>query len=481
VTEGIESPRSSSDEPDIGSLQAGLRMATPPDPAALASERMALAALEGKSLGERVRGYWKLIGPGYMQSAMTLGGGTATSALFAGALFGYDLLWVAPVAMLLGVLMLSVIAHQTLSTGMRPFAAMCRYAGKPIAWGWALGALLASIIWHFPQYSLASACLVDMGEVVGVEGLSPSLMGFVVLAWALGLSYLYGGSPRLVRAYEQVLKFTVWGIILAFGAVVLKTGVEDFGALAAGFVPGSFGEESNGMAAFTLILAGLSAAVGINMVFLYPYSLLARGWGREHRGLARFDLWSGMFIPYILAASLITIAAANTLHIDPSYDGTKLAPVDFSHSLAQVVGPTLGRVVFNIGVLAMALSTITLHMLCTGFVCTEIFGLEVGGKGYRLATLLPVPGVLGSVYWSDIAVYLAVPTSIFCGLFLPLAYFGFIRLQMRRDYLGDDRPSGTSGRLLLAGMIVTTLFLTGMLAKGVYEKVPGYLEQLFGS
>ena len=46
-----------------------------------------------------IQRYLKLLGPGYLQSAMTLGGGTASASLFAGAVFGYQLLWVAPVAM----------------------------------------------------------------------------------------------------------------------------------------------------------------------------------------------------------------------------------------------------------------------------------------------------------------------------------------------------------------------------------------------
>ena len=37
------------------------------------------------------------------------------------------------------------------------------------------------------------------------------------------------------------------------------------------------------IAGATLVLSGLSAAVGINMLFLYPYSLRARGWGRGGR------------------------------------------------------------------------------------------------------------------------------------------------------------------------------------------------------
>ena len=194
---------------ELAALQTGLRMARPPDPEKLAAEIERLTALETKGVAARSFAYIRLIGPGYLQSAMTLGGGTAVSSLLAGALFGYALLWVAPVAMLLGVIMLAAISYQTLSTGMRPFEAMRRYAGAPFAWGWALGALVASVIWHFPQYSLAAACLVDMGDLAGFEGLRPQVMGFVVLAWAIPISMMYGTSETLTRWYERALKYMV--------------------------------------------------------------------------------------------------------------------------------------------------------------------------------------------------------------------------------------------------------------------------------
>ncbi|MFT4539388.1 MAG: manganese transport protein [Planctomycetota bacterium] len=463
---------------EMSRVRAGLRMAVEPDPEVLAAEKRELQRLDGVGFAERTRAYMRSIGPGYLQSAMTLGGGTAASSLFAGALFGYELLWVAPIAMLLGMIMLSAVSYQTLSTGLRPFDAMAKFAGKPLAWSWALGALFASIIWHFPQYALAAACLVDIGDVSGIEGLSASWMGFVVLAWALLLSLGYGRSPRLVRVYENTLKYIVWGIVVCFGIVVFQTGISDWGELFMGFIPHSIPGEVSNVAGITLVLAGLSAAVGINMVFLYPYSLLARGWGREHRRLARFDLVAGMFVPYVLAASLMLIAAANTLHLDPEYDGTKMSPVDFALSLSNTIGPVGGRVIFNLGVLGMALSSITAHMICAGFVGVELLGLEVGSWKHRLATMAPIPGVLGPMYWGDIAVYIAVPTSIICGLFLPLAYLGFIRLQGNRDYLGDDKPEGAAASLWRFGMIATTLFLSVFLGWYVYQKAPGFWASL---
>jgi len=445
-------------ETELDALQVGLRMAHPPNPEALREECKELELLESAGYWPRTRRYLGLLGPGYLQSAMTLGGGTASAALFAGAVFGYSLLWVAPLGMVLGLVMLSAIAHQTLSTGQRPWPAMRQHAGPFFAWSWALGALAASLVWQFPQYALASAVLVDMADVAGWS-LSPLATGSFVLALALLLSNLYGRSPRLLRLYERVLKYMVWGIVLCFGAVVLETGVSNWGDLLRGFFSFEIPADRNGVVAMTLVLSGISAAVGINMVFLYPYSLLARGWGREHRRMARFDLGLGMLLPYVLATSLIVIATANTLHLDPAYDGTRLSPVEAARSLAAVVGIAPGRMIFGLGILGMALSSITLQMLTCGFVCAEIFGWKFGGTRYRLATLLPIPGVLGCVYWSEIAIWVAVPTNVICGLFLPGAYAGFILLQRSRAYLGSDLPEGAPGRIWIGAMGAITLFL----------------------
>jgi len=438
----------------------GLRMSSPPDAAALAAQREALRALEDAPLVRRWRGYLSFLGPGYLQSAMTLGGGTASAALFSGAVFGYKLLWVAPLAMALGMVMLTAVSWQTLSTGQRPWPAMREHAGPFFAWAWALGALLSSVIWQFAQYALASAVIVDLAEVVGAQ-LSAGVAGALVLAWALLVSSLYGRSEKWVRRYEGLLQAMVWGIVLCFGWVVFETGISDWGALFRGFVAFEFPSDRNGVAAATLILSGLSAAVGVNMLFLYPYTLLARGWGRSHRELAQADLLLGMFIPYCIAVSLVVIATANSLHLDPNYSGIKISPVEAAQVLGQSVGPVAGRTIFDLGVLGMALSSITLQMLTCGFVGVELFGLQVGSWKHRFATWLPLPGVLGCLYWSDIAVWVAVPTNIVCGLFLPAAYAGFCVLQRSRAYLGADRPQGVRAQLWWCAMLGVTAFLAG--------------------
>jgi len=361
-------------------------------------------------------------------------------------------------------------------------AAVHAEPGEPYTSGGSLqwGGVSAWIGWRFAQSALASAVRGDLGGGAWGEGLPAAGLGVVVLVWAVLISSLYGRRPELIRVYERLLRYMVWGIVVCFAWVVIRTGISDWGGLFRGFVGFAVPGERNGVLGVTVILSGLSAAVGINMVFLYPYSLLARGWSREHRSLARFDLWTGTFVPYVLAASLMVIAAANTIHLDPAYDGVRLSPVEAAQSLAAVAGPAVGRVVFDLGVLGMALSTITLHMLATGFVACELFGWDFGSRKHRLAMLLPAPGVLGPVFWGDIAVWLAVPTNIVCGLFLPAAYVGFVMLQKNRGYLGEDRPSGGRGWVWWGAMVAVTVFLTGFMAWYVLTQGPSYFERFAG-
>ena len=458
----------------------GLPMVSPPDPEKLAADKRWLTELESAGVWTRTFAYMRRGGPGYLQAALTLGGGSAAFSLFAGAAFGYQLLWVAPVSMLFGVIMLAAVAHQTLSTGMRPFEAMRTYAGPVFAWGWAIGAVLSSLIWHFAQYALASAVLEDIGTYLGL-GLSRGVAGIGVLGFALVFVFMYGASSVWMKAFETLLKTMVWLIVACFGLVVAKTGVANVGDLFRGLFTFQIPGEVNGVHASTLVISGLAAAVGVNMLFLYPYSLLAKGWGREHRRLAKFDLLAGMFVPYLFATGLMIIATANGFYYgDLEFTGDKLAAVEAARSLEGVIGPGLSRVVFNLGILGMAWSSITLQMLCCGFAATELLGWQIGSAKYRLACLLPAPGVLGAFFWGDIAFWIAVPTTILCGCLLPLAYFGFCRLQRSREYLGDDVPRGSKATAWLGAMVLITLFLSVVFGWIVITQGPGYLDKLAG-
>ena len=461
--------------PDI----RGLPMVHPPDAARLAAERAWLAGLASRPWIARHLAYLRRGGPGYLQSALTLGGGTASACLLMGAAFDTRLLWVAPLGMILGGVVFAAIAHQTLSTGMRPFDAMRTHAGPVFAWGWAIGTVLASVVWHFAQYSLASAVLVDLASIAGFD--APRwLMGLVVLAWAIPTALSFGSGSRFTAWFERLIRALVWTIVLLFAIVAFRIGFGNPAAIAAGFLPGALPADrvtpGGTVAALPVVISGIASAVGVNMTFLYPYTLLARGWGREHRELARTDIAVGMVLPFVVVTALIVIVSAATL--SAGFTGTSISPVEAAKTLGGTLGAVWGRVLFDLGLLAMLLSTITLHMVCSGLAVGEMCRAPFGSRLYRVGTLLPAPGVLGSVWWTSMSVWLAVPTSIVAGLMLPLAYLGFMKLQTSRAYLGDDRPTGARGAAWLAGMGLATLVLVVFLGWYLVAKGPGFLEQI---
>jgi manganese transport protein len=440
-----------------------------------------LQALNAKPWPARTFGYLKLMGPGFMQSAMTLGGGTAFAAIFAGAAFGYDLLWVAPMSMALGIIVLSAVAYQTLSTDQDPFEAMRQHAGGFFAWGWAISGIVSSIIWQFAQYALAASMMVLLAKDLGFENTPRWAMGLLAMVWCIGVAMLYGRAPRFVRLYENILKAMVWLIVLCLAWVVWRTGIPEPAGLLKGLIPNIPGE-FKGVSGITVVVSGIAAAVGANMVFVYPYTLRRRHWKKDHRRLACLDLGFGMFVPYVLAASLLLIASASIFHFQAPelFEGKKITPWACAQVLAAPdrLGPTVGLWVFSLGVIAMALSSITMQMLCSGFALSVMCGKPTEGTTYRVGMLLPAIGVLGAVFWGSMALWVAIPTNIICGLMLPIAYIGFIRLQRSRKYLGDETPSGSKATLWVAGMWLSTAVLVGFMIWFLITTVPGWVDAI---
>ena len=95
-----------------------------------------LEALAAQPVLKRLPTYVRLSGPGWLQGAMTLGGGSAITSLTIGGVYGYQLLWVQPLSMLVGCIMLFALSHQTLSTGVAPFKAMREHVHPAMAWAW---------------------------------------------------------------------------------------------------------------------------------------------------------------------------------------------------------------------------------------------------------------------------------------------------------------------------------------------------------
>lgn len=443
----------------------------------MSNETAELQALAQRPALQRIPAYLRLSGPGWLQGAMTLGGGSAITSLTIGAVYGYELLWVQPLSMLIGCIMLFALSHQTLSTGEQPFVAMRRHVHPLLAWLWAIAALASSIIWGFSHYPLSAGMLE---EIVAVgTGFDPGegggmarelyLFALAILVW-MACAYTawhYGAGGRAVTIFETAIKFLSTMIVLAFLWVVITAtanGQVDWGQVMAGYVPRSLPADDAGV---TTIMAALGTAVGINMTFVYGYTLLDRGWGRAHRELSRWDIVMGLVIPYVLVTGLISIAAAGAFHSSELGIQGKLSPAQAGAMFSDAgMGPVTGRLVFAFGVLGMAVGSLVMHMLCCGAAAGAMFDWEPHSTKYRLALLLPTPAVLGVFLWSTMGAYVILPTSAICGFLLPIAYLGWLFLNNSRAYLGDDCPSGSRRTLYNLAMV---LCIVTVLASVVYS------------
>ncbi|TWU41378.1 manganese transport protein MntH [Novipirellula aureliae] len=478
-----------------------------------------LRRLNSLSFSQSALGYIKRTGPGLLQSAMTLGAGSAAASVIAGASFGYKLLWVQPVAMFLGVMMLGALSNVVLTTGERPYKSFGREIGKWLVILWALGTIMSSIIWHFPQYGLAASAARDLGDLNGIVSIEPQVaaatavleeaqrasdpvliaeaksslsavksettalgLGFtnagLMLSFGIGLLILfiniittfnYGGDSKGVRVYEWFLRGCIALVVIMFGIVVvakIDVVAQDIGDIFKGFI-GWYGipnlwnvDGSLNNSTITQVLGMLGAAVGINMTFLYPYSLLKKGWGKDHKKLARWDLGMTMFLPFVLVTSLVIIA----MKVGGVYDGadvvnTTIKPLGAARALGGVLGENAGRVIFDLGLIGMTCGAISTHMVVCGFTFCEMLGLEQTKTRFRMFALVPAIGLLGVI--SSLPIWFPVAASAVCFTMLPIAYLTFLIMNNKRSYIGDAVGSGVPrflfNMILIVALAVATI------------------------
>ena len=303
-------------------------------------DREILSEAHERGLGATFGAFLRLSGPGWLQSAITLGGGSLGSALYLGMLGGTGMLWVQLVAILIGVVMLSAISYVTLSSGERPYAAMNKHINPVLGAAWITATIIANMVFILSQFSLCFDSLQLLMPKLDGEDNTKLIVSGIIGAIALVIVLMSYKPGMAAKLFDWILKLVVGFVVLCFvGAVVVlfQQGNIDWNTIGEGFKPEAIWASLNSLspqltpltegldsADFwtaevnrsrqTSMIAAAAAAVGINMTFLLPYSMLARGWDRTFRGLARWDLITGMAIPFVLVTSCIVISSASAFH-----------------------------------------------------------------------------------------------------------------------------------------------------------------------
>ncbi len=494
--------------------------------------------------------YTRLSGPGWVQAAVTLGGGTLVGALYLGVVGGYQFLWLQPLAMLCGIIMLSAISYVTLSKDKiedRPFELAKKHISPMLAWGWLIATVIADVVFCAAQFALGADAI--QGNLGGAN-LPPFLITGGLFIVAFYLIWLFSGEGKASKIIDNIIKILVAIIVLAFMGVVVTLMLNNainWGELFGGLIPdfsalfrptdsytpsiaaaGEYGGFWNTYIADSqrnIIIGAFGTAVGINMTFLLPYSLMKKGWGKKHRELSRFDLALGLLIPFILGASALIISTASQFHAKKDgivsegaynqvldarlkaeyadfadFDDNKVAQIrqaapqvdkDLSvmlakrnaNDLANALRPFLGnwsQLIFGIGILAMALSTMLVHMMMNGYAISEAFGQPGQRKLFLIGAAMPaIAGFFSPLLWNGAAkTALAVPASVIATTLLPIAYLIFLLLMNSKKALGKELPKNRIlVNILMIGATGIATFASIWALLGKYQSTNVYDHQ----
>jgi len=358
------------------------------------------------------------------------------------------------------------------------------------------------------------------------------IAGGIFLAICLTFTMTYGAGGKGTKIFEILIKSIVSMIVLCFLGVVVKLSLEGkivWGEILGGLIPDlslfvkptdiivphiqKVAEKFQPFWTNMLVgqqrdvmISAAATAVGINMTFLLPYSMLRKGWDKYFRGLAIFDLSTGLFIPFILATGCVVIASSSQFHGEPAvgfvsdvpggeitgepaknligpYKGllkdrlkfeigkeefakltadqvqeksealpwadkrmsamlVKRDAFNLADTLAPLTGPVIAQYVFGLGVIGMAMGAATMLMTINGLCFCELLGRPPRGWTQKIGSIMVSIGALGPFFWKDAAPYLAIPTSVFAMVLLPIAYFAFFLLMNQKSFLGENMPIG---------------------------------------
>ena len=287
--------------------------------------------------------YLRSFGPGIVIVLTWLGAGDVVDMATAGANYGYSLLWVFVVAVLIRFLFVSLIARYQLCNQHRE-------------------GVLDGLVRLHPAYApILFVASVVMGHVYcsymtrGVGEVSRNMFGFgAIWQWALawnGLALYLVFRPSF-RALERIFLFFLAVMSVSFLGCAIWVGF-DPRDVARGLVRLEMPGRQGIYEPWRVALAMIGAVGGSLMNLVYPYFLDAKGWrGPQYRRVQLYD-----FIVAVTAMLLLNLSVW-ALGAELLYPDRKIEHLeDLPNLLSNVLGGS-GRILFYAGLFAAVYTSV---------------------------------------------------------------------------------------------------------------------------
>ena len=301
----------------------------------------------------------KVLGPGIIAVLSWLGAGDLITSSVAGSNYGYAMMWVLAVSLLLRFLIVNIIARFQL----------CNTQGMTILQGYAQ--LHPFFAWFMLGYALIMGHLTNAYMIKGAgEALAtllhidyPLLASFAVV---LGVWLLVGRN--VYSLIEGVMKGLLALMTLAFLALAVMS-KPDLGGILAGTIGFSIPPDEGVHGALLVAVSVIGAVAGSIANFVHPYVMRQKGWvGPEHKRVQRNDLLFAVFVGIIINLAIWVVGAEI---LRPNGIEVKTLD-DLGSAMSMFFGPA-GWLIFFVGVFATLFASIAGKTTAFPMLITDAF------------------------------------------------------------------------------------------------------------
>jgi len=285
-----------------------------------------------------------VIGPGIIYVLGEMGAGDLINASISGASYGYSLMWVLALSLIIRYVIVNIISRYQLCnpegiTIISAFNQLHRFF--PIFIG-----IYALIMGHLYTSYMISGSGETLAWLFGVN--YPFLWSVIVV-----LSSLFVIGKNVFNTIENIMKGLLVIMTLTFiGLAIWST------PSVTGIIKGTIGfdiPEDVGLYGASLIAISLIGAVGGSVTnFLYPYYMKEKGWIKpDHKKMQRNDLIFATFMSIVIVLAIWVVGAEilgpNNIVVSELEDISMALSLHFGY---------LGSFMFYIGVFAILYSSV---------------------------------------------------------------------------------------------------------------------------
>ena len=348
----------------------------------------------------------------------------------AGAIFGYELLWVLPVGVV-GITVFSEMCGRIAAVSKKAVFDAVR---ERVGFKAALGTLVASEVVN----------LMTFAAELGGVAIALQLLCGLPYRWLIVLAVLALAVVIWVTAFEWIERIFGYGglCLLVFAVAAVKMSPE-WGKVGGGFIPHV--PESNSMVYAYFVVGLLGAAMTPYEVYFYSSGGVEEEWTPKDLGLNRANAIIGYGLGGFLSAALMLTGA--TLFLERGISPEHLGTIALG---AEVPLGTIGLLLAIVGIL-FAVGGASIDTVFSGaYNLAQFCGWEWGryrtnARAPRFTLTWIVLLVLGMaiVLTGVDAVVLTEYAVIFSVVALPLTYFPILLVANDEAYMGRHR----NGRL----------------------------------